>query len=150
MRLFFFRDVGRGTRDLGRGTRPRPRKSGRLMLRVLLYTIRCSLPPSLKLRRARFTVYCSLFTKKLFAIRYWLFAIYCSLNQEHTAIALLTSRPVFTRRINSSTMLNVVSAPRSPGASLERSGFASTGTLLLTSRAAFPMFRFRDPYGAVK
>ena len=91
-----------------------------------------------------------LFTKKLFAIRYWLFAIYCSLNQEHTAIALLTSRPVFTRRINSSTMLNVVSAPRSPGASLERSGFASTGTLLLTSRAAFPMFRFRDPYGAVK
>ena len=86
VRLFFFRDVGRGTRDLGRGTRPRPRKSGRLMLRVLLYTIRCSLPPSLKLQRAGFTIHCSLFTVhqktirySLLAIRSLLFTIHCLL-----------------------------------------------------------------------
>ncbi len=31
-----------------------------------------------------FTVYCSLFTKTLFAIRYWLFAtVYCSLFTVH-------------------------------------------------------------------
>ena len=55
---------------------------------------------------------------------------------------------MFTRRNNVNAMLDAGCAPRSPGASLKRSGFDSAGTVLPTFHDACLMNRFRDPYGA--